>query len=233
MDAILFNWSCLLHAIFLYWAFLDLIQPPLNRHILSSSSWEIPLYFLSLPFIFAAMALTLFGTIGAGYGVLMLFAGLAAFVKQHLPPSIERCASTVVNIAFYVLGGLGMVVGYFAGSHVIGNLLLSGYMQWIYELLSAEAVVLLIVFSICFGLYILLKYVAEATTGVQEKIGVSFYLGQDGIALLTCVLVTFVVSILWYRFRFASSAHWAQDWRDALVSGGGRYEGANVTSRYY
>ena len=110
-----------------------------------------------------------------------------------------------------------MVVGYFGGSYVIGNLLLSDYMTWVYELISVEIVVLFIFFSICFSLYILLKFAVEASTDVKEKLGLSGYLGEDGVALLTSVLVTFTVSILWYRFRYASSAHWVQDWRDALV----------------
>lgn len=90
-------------------------------------------------------------------------------------------------------------------------------MLWVYQLMAAEVVVLLILFFICFSLYLLLKFASEASTAVKEKFGVSGYLGKDGVTLLTCVLVTLTVSILWYRLRYASSAHWAQDWRDALA----------------
>ncbi|KAF1808578.1 hypothetical protein P152DRAFT_462437 [Eremomyces bilateralis CBS 781.70] len=216
MDMILFGWGCLLHAIFLYWAFLDLIQPLLNRHILSSSSWEMPLFLLSLPFIFACLFLIMAGSGGTAWVTWMLAATFSEFANRHLPTSIQKCASTVVVIVTLGLAGLGVVGAYFV-LFAMGYLLLSDYMRWVYGLLSVEAVVLLIFSTICFSLYILLKLVAEANRGVKEKLWVSRYVGEDGVVLLTCVLVTFTVSILWYRYRYSSSAHWAQDWRDALV----------------
>ncbi|KAF1814122.1 hypothetical protein P152DRAFT_471913 [Eremomyces bilateralis CBS 781.70] len=217
MDETLFKWCQLLHTIFLYWAFLDLIQPFLNRHILASSSWEAPIFLLSLPLIYACLFFAMLGLLGGWHIMSKLVTALVTFARLYLPPCMQVYASKVVTTVYYGLCVLLLLAGSLAGFFIVEHLLLSEYMVWLYGLLSVEAVVLAVFCSVCFGLYILLKFAAEASTGVKEKLGVSGYLDEDGVALLTVVLVTFTVSILWYRFRYASAAHWTQDWRDALV----------------
>ena len=217
MDVILLRWGCLFHVIFLYWAFLDLIQPSLNRHILSSRSWETPLFYLSLPFIFACLFLTLIVGLIIGFFIWILVQALVAIVNLCLPTSIQQGASAVVTIVFIGLGAIGWWVSWGHVGYAIMRLLASDYMLWVYKLISMEVVVLLIFLLICFGLYNLLLLATKKSMGMKEKLGVSRYLEWDGVALLTSVIVTFTVSILWYRFRYASSAHWVQDWRDALV----------------
>jgi hypothetical protein len=95
-----FEVAFLLHAIFIYWTFLDLIRLPLHTYILSSNRWDIPIYFLSLPFIFAAMALIILASISIAYGILSGICAIAkplwALGQDGLPEGIaepNRCES--------------------------------------------------------------------------------------------------------------------------------------------
>ena len=42
------------------------------------------------------------------------------------------------------------------------------------------------------------------------------HLTEEGCALLAAVVITFASALVWYMSRFQNSAHWLQDWRDAL-----------------
>lgn len=112
IDTILFRWGCLLQAILLYWAFLDLIQPPLNRHVISGGGGGVPLFFLSLPFIMISQALIVAVAAGVGFGILHLAASLAAFVDPHLPTSNQQRWSMVVLVVYGALGSLGGLAGF-------------------------------------------------------------------------------------------------------------------------
>ncbi|KAJ5610188.1 hypothetical protein N7510_006907 [Penicillium lagena] len=217
-DVILLRWGCLLNAIFVYWAFLDLIQPPLHTYILSSTGWGIAIFFLKLPFIFAAMFFIMVASYSIAQGFLSGIAALARFVWRFLPTFIqERHASTPVLMVSIAVVGVGFYGAIFGAFFLIAPLMLGEFMQWLYSLLTVEAVVLLIFYSICFGLYLLLKIAAEITPDMRGRFQYSGYLGENGVVLVTCVIITFTVSILWYRFRFPSSAQWVQNWREALV----------------
>lgn len=80
-----------------------------------------------------------------------------------------------------------------------------------------EIVVLLIFLSVCFGLRRLLRFRAQMTAGARQRFEALGHFAEDGATLVTCVIVTFTVSTVWYRFRFPSSTEWVENWREALL----------------
>jgi hypothetical protein len=219
MDTLLFKWSRTLHALFVLWALLDLVQPPLNKFMLSSTSptMEVPLFLLSLPLVFAAMFTTLLGSMACGYFIMLAVSQVASF-RFHLP--LGTNAGKVVDIVAYGLAGAGGLVGFFATSILLGGLLLSEGMTWFYGAVAVDVVVFLMVFSVFFGLYIGLMAAVKAHQGIVEKHGFARYLDEEGLALLTGVLGTIAVVGLWYQFRYDAPEGWMQRWRAALVVDG-------------
>ncbi|KAL1893719.1 hypothetical protein Sste5346_006220 [Sporothrix stenoceras] len=162
----------LAHGLFLYWAFLDLIQPELNAHILQvdvtkNGGWEMvsrlsfSLYYLSLPFVFAALILVMALTLGAGALVAFIMLGFAKFVTSQLPPSVENWAGGLVPVVITggcaILGGLATIVSFFMGSPWLGEYLLSSHSMWIYETITLELIVFILYMGACFTFYAVLK----------------------------------------------------------------------------
>lgn len=63
-DTVLLGVGCILHVIFVYWAFLDSIHPYLGNSIRSTSFWSFPTHFVSIPMttlvLFTILGLSLF-----------------------------------------------------------------------------------------------------------------------------------------------------------------------------
>lgn len=218
-DVLFLRWGCLFNAIFVYWAFLDLIHPPLHTYILSSVGWGIVIVFLKIPFLCAAVLFIVFASYLAANGLATGIAALGRFVGQYFSCTCEKGwvgkSLLILALAAVALGLYGGGLGTF---WVLMQLLLVGdFTQFIYSLLAVETVVLLIFSSICFGLHRLFKFTAEITSGARQRFKISRYFGENGVALATCVIVAFTVSTVWYRFRFPSSAEWVENWREALM----------------
>jgi hypothetical protein len=235
------GWS--FHTLLLYWAFLDLVQPLINAKILAVdvdhgsgweivTGWEMPLFYLSLPFTYGCLFLTMILTVGMGYLVMMILVGISKLVVAQLPESVRTCGrgaiESIITLGSYALGGLSVIISFFAGTPYVGGALLSPHMSWVWSMLSLEIVLFLLFCGGCFVFYLVLKGAAAAAKAKWAKHNNLLlreslkYIQEDGVALLSIVLLTLLLSLLWYRFRFTESAHWAQNWRDALV--------ANVTS---
>ncbi|KJR87276.1 uncharacterized protein SPSK_01572 [Sporothrix schenckii 1099-18] len=167
----------LAHAVIVYWIFLDLIQPPINAHILQVdnttsegwqlvSGWAVPLYYLGLPFTFAAMLVIMAVTLGGGALVVIALLSIAKAINDQLPASVTGWARGLVPAAITVgmagLGGLATVVSFFMGSPALGNLLLSPHMMWIYSMLSVEIVLLVLYLFASFLLYVVVRQCAIA-----------------------------------------------------------------------
>ncbi|KIH94898.1 hypothetical protein SPBR_03657 [Sporothrix brasiliensis 5110] len=165
----------LAHAVIVYWVFLDLVQPPINAHILQVdnttsdgwqfvSGWATPLYYISLPFTFAAMLLIMAITLGSGALVVIALLGVAKAVIAQLPASVTGWARGLVPAAITVgmagLGGLATVVAFFMGSPALGGLLLSSHSMWIYAMLSVEIVLLVLYLFASFLLYVVVRQCA-------------------------------------------------------------------------
>ncbi|ELR09285.1 hypothetical protein GMDG_03853 [Pseudogymnoascus destructans 20631-21] len=97
----------------------------------------------------------------------------------------------------------------------IAQFLWSEYMIWVYELVSAEFVVLPIFGLICFVARVWLKGVVGKVFPTDERFEASLYLDEMGVTLLTGVLISFVVSALWYGFRYPyfEVGKWRDSWR--------------------
>lgn len=232
-----------LHTVLLYWAFLDLVQPLINANILAvdvdhgsgweiATSWNIPLSYLRLPFTFGCEMLILVLGFVLGWVVMQSFIAIGNLVVAQLPQSVRTCrqgtVELIIKLGSGALCGLTLFISVFAGFPYIGKALLSPHMLWVWSMLSLETVVFLLFLGGCFVFYLLLKGAAAAAKAKWAEHNSSLlrqsfqYIQEDGVALLSVVLLTLLLSLLWYRFRFTESAHWAQNWRDALV--------ANVTS---
>ncbi|KFY65886.1 hypothetical protein V496_02270 [Pseudogymnoascus sp. VKM F-4515 (FW-2607)] len=63
-DTVLLGVGCILHVIFVYWAFLDFTHPYLGNSIRSTSFWSFPTHFVSIPVttlvLFTILGLSLF-----------------------------------------------------------------------------------------------------------------------------------------------------------------------------
>ncbi|CAK7230110.1 hypothetical protein SBRCBS47491_007478 [Sporothrix bragantina] len=254
LDTSCLTLGCVAHAVFLYWAFLDLVQPPINAHILAvdihkgdgwsiATSWATPMYYISFPFIFLSLFLDLFLSLGTGFIGLGILVGLGNLAIHILPESTKACGGgavpTAITVITYGSGGLCVLVSFFAASPFFAEYLMGPHAQWIYEMLSLEFVLLLMFVGACFVFYATVKAAAAAFNGrwkddigpngeVRAENNSAFvrhilqYTGEDSVALFFVLLLTLLLTTVWYAVRFDGSAHWAQHWRDALV--------ANVTS---
>lgn len=89
-DVLFLRWGYLFHAIFVYWAFLDLINPPLHTYILSSVGWGIAIVFLKIPFICGAMLFIVVASYFVANGLATGIAALGRFVGQYLLCTYEK-----------------------------------------------------------------------------------------------------------------------------------------------
>lgn len=263
-DTTLLRIGCVLHVIFIYWAFLDVIHPHLGNSIRSTDTWSFPIYLVSYPM----MVLVLFIIMGLSFLVMFLLyllvagcaTGLAFIVRRlwssyHVPvrewldrhPTVQiivaRIATTIHGwaekavlwllavsqrhhstsqvIVAVVIGGpcfVALFIIWSIVSIVISEFLWNEYTIWVYEVISAEAVVLLISWLICKGLRAQLNRAVKKNLPSNENSEASLYLDEMGVNLLTGVLVSFVVLALWYGYRYPyfDVGKWRDNWREYL-----------------
>ncbi|CAK7200730.1 hypothetical protein SEUCBS139899_003429 [Sporothrix eucalyptigena] len=174
-DKILLSVGSLSHAVFLYWAFLDLVQPVINVHMLAvdvhkkegwdnATSWATPLYFLSMPIIVIVLFVDLALSLGVGGLVMFIIVGLGKLATTVLPTSVQECGGGVVpvliTVVTYATGAVAIFISFFAGSPFFGDILLSAHMEWIYQMLSLETVLFLLFCVACFLVYGIIKGLA-------------------------------------------------------------------------
>ncbi|CAK7242835.1 MAG: hypothetical protein STHCBS139747_004338 [Sporothrix thermara] len=246
--------GCLAQAALLYWAFLDLVQPQINAHMLAvdvhkdegwsnATPWATPIYYMSTPLVFLVYLITLALGLGCGAIFMAILVGLSNLSTRILPASVRACAGGIVPgtimVVAYGLGGLGVLANFFAVPLVFAKYIETPHLQWIYEMLTLEFCLLLLFVVACFVFYSVVKGAtmligglwkedvnsgedlhAETTTTVSGamKRHIQQYMGEDSVALFFVVLLTLLLTIVWYAVRFAGSANWAQHWADALVA---------------
>ncbi|CAK7203195.1 hypothetical protein SEUCBS139899_005926 [Sporothrix eucalyptigena] len=257
LDKTLLSIGSLAHAVFLYWAFLDLVQPLINAHMLAvdvhkdqgwsnATSWATPLFYLSLPLYYIALFLIMALSLGAGGIVMSILVGLGKLANTLLPTSVQECGRGIVpdliSLVTYGAGAVSVFISFFAGSPILGNILLSAHMVWIYQMMSLETVLFLLFCVACFVAYGIIKGLATDFNSRFNNDDISpddvhqpastnpvvrhilQYTAEDSVALFFVFLLTLLLSLVWYAVRFAGSAHWAQHWADTLV--------ANVTTHH-
>lgn len=113
---------------------------------------------------------------------------------------------------------VGLFIIWSIVSIVISEILWTEYTIWVYELISTEAVVLLIFGLVCYGVRAQLKRLGKKNFPSNENSKASLYLDEIGVSLLTGVLISFVVLALWYRFRYPyfDVWKWRDNWREYL-----------------
>ncbi|EPE09516.1 hypothetical protein F503_07292 [Ophiostoma piceae UAMH 11346] len=173
------------HVLLVYWVFLDLVQPPINQHILAVdftnetapwdvvTSWASPLMYLSTPFLLSALLVDMALILGAGLAGFFLFAGINQVILSQMPEALKTCrngmCSTISTCLSVLFGGMAFLVAFVAGSPIIGGWLFSGHLIWIYMMLSLETVLLVLYFAASFLLYIFIKAFIGATLGFEKK----------------------------------------------------------------
>jgi hypothetical protein len=220
-DTILLRLAVTFQALLLLWSLICLVQPLLNQHILSSTSpsIDIPLYILSLPLIYGCLALILFASIALGYCLLQVVTAAGKWVKRQLPDSIMERGGVVVDVLFLGMAGCAGIVGFFGGSQVVAQVLLSEEMQWIYRAVALDALIVVLALGICSACYVLLRATFRYHAAFLDTCGMAHYLNEESSALLACWLISVIVVVLWFRFRYDTSGDWMQEWRDALKDG--------------
>jgi hypothetical protein len=223
MELILRRHTILLHVLLTLWALTDLIQRPLNAHILysTSPSYEIPLFLLALPLVVAAMFLTFSSAIGVGYGTFMglaiAFNAAMAHLPDHLQPvQLGRGGMLLLLLPGAVMYACGIGASIFT-MHIVGSMLFGEGMNWMYGAIALDCLVLLPVLASWYGMFILFRAGVRRYTGVVESYGLRVYLEEDGVKLLAGVLGTVVVMGVWFALRYETSGHWMQDWHNALI----------------
>lgn len=173
------------HLTFIYWAFLDLIQPPVNQHILAVdatnqtapwnivTSWGFSLVYLSLPFMMVGLVVIMVIMFASGALGFFVFHAISNFVISQLPESIagpnrDRW-EVVTTLASVVAGFMSCILLGISSAPVIGDYIFSGHWMWVYSMLSFEIVVMLLYFAACFMLYVLVKYCIGKTLGFEKK----------------------------------------------------------------
>ncbi|OBT77362.1 hypothetical protein VF21_03394 [Pseudogymnoascus sp. 05NY08] len=262
-DTALLGIGCILHVIFIYWAFLDFIHPYLGNSIRSTSTWSFPIHLVSMPMtvlvLFTIMALGFFVMfllyllvygLGAGFYAIgkPLWFSFQAFVRGWMDrhPTVQNIVaivSTTVSrwaqkamatllalmdrnsfifaIVMIVTVGPCLLALFLVWSTItvfIAQFLWSEYMIWVYELVSAEFVVLLIFGLICFVVRGWLKRVVKRVFPRDERFEASLYLDEMGVTLLTGVLISFAVLTLSYGFRYPyfEVGKWRDNWQGYL-----------------
>ncbi|GFF37982.1 hypothetical protein IFM46972_05396 [Aspergillus udagawae] len=221
-DRVLLKLGCTLHAIFVYWAYLDLVQPLLEANILSSTgSWIFLRFILSLPILTFAIVVILILTATL---LFILSGAIASALLTFLSKLLGRTfvaypivlTSTVV-VSFGACWG-GAIFLFFYTSTYTSTPQGQDYVVWVSQLTIVEVGLLLLFWLICRTLHSLLKLAVRGWLTLSKKLKVSWYLDEMGVSALTGVLITFTVSILWYRFRFPSfeAGQWLDNWREYL-----------------
>ncbi|KAF9889821.1 hypothetical protein FE257_006911 [Aspergillus nanangensis] len=236
VDGRLLRLGGILHAIFLCWAFLDLAQPFLESNLLASEgAWTGARQGLSIPMMFVALfAIMFIPMIGMFIAFLILY-GLWNALLFSCPSAIESTANILIQIVQPVISVIEKyrIVGY--ALLVVGGaicalpvliiwVVLTGYVSeflWssvsiaVYELICVAIVMLIPLGMICLVVHFLVASGAKKYEPLSSRLGVSQYLEEWGVSLLTAVLITFTVSILWYKVRYASFEHgkWVDNWQ--------------------
>ncbi|KAL2870719.1 uncharacterized protein BJX67DRAFT_245824 [Aspergillus lucknowensis] len=225
----------IIHTVFVSWTLLDLVQPLLQTTILTYGGfWEAARIFMGLPILVVALVAVAFGALL----ILALFLGLLAAVgyalmagvKRVAPKALERTMKPITAfvsnyplVAFPIAGVVGlsfiftMLLLWSVPVRWFG-FLISKYMIRAYLLIGVELVLLVLVGVACLLLRLFLEVAAESSTGLRKRLGVSRYLEDSGVGMLTGVLVTFLITILWYRFRYPSfePGQLVDGWREYL-----------------
>ncbi|CAK7230903.1 hypothetical protein SCUCBS95973_007729 [Sporothrix curviconia] len=167
--------GCLAHAVFLYWAFLDLVQPPINAHILAvdvhknegwdiATSWATPLYYLGFPLVVLSLFFDLAVGLALGFAGLAILVGLGNRAVLILPASAKDCGGGVapgaIMVVAYGAGTLCVLTSFFAMTPVLAEYTYSAHMRWIYQLLMFELILLLLFVAACFVVYGAVKALA-------------------------------------------------------------------------
>jgi hypothetical protein len=180
-DRVLLKLGCTLHAIFVYWAYLDLMQPLLEANILSSTgSWMFLRFIISLPIILLSPL-----------SVMALFV-LPGAIAYALAPSklLERTIVACPVVLTSILVVIGLVIGVVSFGACWGGAIFlffyittpqgADYAVWISELITVEVGLLLLFCLICRTLHSLLKQAVRGWFTLSKKLKVSWYLDERG-----------------------------------------------------
>lgn len=198
-DRVLLKLGCTLHAIFVYWAYLDLMQPLLESNILSSTgSWVFLRFIISLPILFFAifvilflMGALLFSLPGAIAGALVSFLSNLLGRTFVAYPIVLTIGVVILVVSFGACWG-GAIFLFFYTETQQGQ----KYVFWVSELTTVEVGLLLLFWLTCRTLHSLLKLAVRGWFTLSKKLKVSWYLDEMGVSALTGVLISFTVSIL-------------------------------------